>query len=294
MSPLARTSHHHKPRLAMGLKLLSVLAFCVMALCIKMIEGTYSTGEIIFSRSFFGIIPLIPLIWLEGIHSISTRRPWRHFSRGMMSFAAMSCTFYALPRLPLATFTTISFTMPLFVAVLAAVYLKEQMSLKKAFFLLMGFAGVIIVVQPGHGFMSHAAMIGLLSAFLVAIVTIYIRRLTATEHSLAIVMWFSVSGCILSFIWMIFDFRAPTAFDALMMVMSGLMGGIGQVLLTQSYRFGPVSLLTTLEYSGLLWALFFGYIFRNEIPTHTMLAGALLIIAAGLMVIKGHPSPAPT
>jgi drug/metabolite transporter (DMT)-like permease len=286
MSPVsAHSTHIHDLRRAVTLKLLSVFVFCLMAVCIKLLEHTYPTSQIVFCRSFFAIFPLLPLIWLAGQKSLMTKKPLAHLIRGAIGLAAMVATFYSLPRLPLATFTTIGFTMPLFVVLLAAVYLKEKMSAARLLALLVGFAGVLLVLRPESGFIGYAALIALLSAFLIAVVTVVIRQLTATENSLTIVVWFTLLSTAASGLWMAFEYVTPSWQDGWLLVGSGILGGLGQVLLTQSYRYGQVSILTAFEYTALIWAGLFGYLFWQEIPDKLTFAGAAIIILSGLYVL---------
>lgn len=282
MSPLATTQHSHNPRKAIILKLVSVFMFSLMAGAVKLLEGKYPTNQLVFARAFFGLFPLIPLVYSAGLATLRPRRISSHLIRGTVGITAMCLTFYALPRLPLATFTTISFSMPLFVAVLAALYLKEKLTKGGIAALIIGFIGVLVVLRPPEGFGNTAALVAIASAFMVAVVTVVIRQLTATENSLAIVFWFTTLCAASSGALTLFYHIPPISLhDGLLLVASGLFGGTGQVLLTQSYRFGQVSSLAVLEYTGLVWAILISFLSWGETPDLFMLAGAAIIIGAG-------------
>lgn len=297
MPPITiHSSHVHDPMRGIALKLVSVMFFGLMALCVKLLDGTYPTSEIVFARSLFALLPLLPLLWLAGRQVLHTRRPLGHLLRGLIGLTAMFTTFYVIPKLPLATFTTISFTMPLFVAVLAAFVLREHLNRHKLAAVLIGFAGILLVLRPGAGLADPASLLALLTAFLVAIIAILIRQLTATENSLSIVLWFTLLCTLLSGSVALFEYIPPSVHDGLLMAGSGLFGGLGQVLLTQSYRYGQVSILTALEYTGLLWAVLFDYLFWREVPDFMTLLGASVIIGSGLYILhqaRTTQSPAP-
>jgi drug/metabolite transporter (DMT)-like permease len=284
VSPAAavHARHIHDPKRAIALRLASIFLFTSMAACIKLCEQKYPTSQIVFFRSFFALFPLLPLIYLAGLKSLHTKRPLGHLGRGILGLAAMSATFFALPRLELATYITLNFTMPLFAAVLAVLWLKEKLKPSQALALLCGFAGVLLILRPDLGLANYAVLVALLGAFLVAIVMIVVRQLTATENSLSIVVWFTLFCTAVSAAVMAFEFVPLTLRDVLLLSSAGLIGGIAQIWLTQSFRYGNVSQLGGLEYTGLLWATLFGYFLWQEVPDSYTLIGAGIIIASGL------------
>lgn len=255
-----------------------------MAACIKLCEQKYPTSQIVFFRSFFALFPLLPLIYLAGMKSLHTRRPWGHLGRGIIGLLAMTASFFALPRLELATYITINFTVPLFAAVLAVIWLKEKLRFAQSIALLCGFAGVLLVLRPDLGSANYAALVSLLASFLVGIVMVVVRQLTATENSLSIVVWFTLFCTLASGAVMAFEFVPLTTRDFLLLSSAGLIGGVAQVWLTQSFRYGNVSQLGGLEYTGLIWASLFGYLLWNEVPDRYTLLGAGIIIASGLFM----------
>lgn len=288
MAPLSHhSSHAHDPRQGILLKILSVLLFSLMSLQVKLLHQTYPTSEIVFARSFFALFPLIPLVLMAGGWAALRVNSYKGQTvRNCVGLFAMILTFYSLPHVPLATFTTIQFTMPLFVVVLAALFLKEKLSGARLGAVLLGFAGVLVVLRPQVGGYDYFSMMALLAAFFVAIVTVILRRLTATENSVSIVFWFTLFCAVLSGCALLLEYRQPDLHDALLLIGSGLSGGAAQVLLTQSYRFGQVSLLAAFEYTGLLWATLFELYFWNKWPDFYVLAGAVIIIGAGLYLIS--------
>jgi drug/metabolite transporter (DMT)-like permease len=279
--------HHHDPVKGLVFKLVSVFFFSLMGLQIKLLEQAYPTSQILFSRSAFALIPLVPLIFFSGGWAIlKVRSPRALLLRNMVGFVAMILTFWSLPHVPLATFTAIQFTMPLFAAVLAALFIGERMSSSRLLTVITGFAGALLILRPSSATHDFFMGIALLAAFVISISTIILRRLTATERGLAIVFWFTVFSMSVSGLWMLTGYIRPTLHDAILLVGSGLAGGMGQVLLTHSYRFGQVSLLTAFEYTGLIWASLFELIFWNQLPDLQVFAGAAIIILSGLALLR--------
>lgn len=282
--PLAQ--HTHDPRRGIMLKLISVFLFGLMSLQIKLLNDVYPTSEIVFFRSFFAIFPLLPLIVMAGgLVALKVRSVKGQVIRNFIGLIAMVLTFYSLPHVPLATFTTIMFTMPLFVVALAAIFIKEKLTRGRLAAVLVGFAGVLVVLRPDVGGLDYYTLMALLAAFFVAVVTIIVRQLTATENSIAIVFWFTLFCVVLSLMVMLSEFKMPDLRDGLLLIGSGLAGGAGQVLLTQSYRYGQVSILTSFEYTGIIWATAFELYFWSNWPDSYVFLGATIIIGSGLYLL---------
>ena len=288
MQPLSHHStHSHNPQQGIILKLLSVLLFGLMTLQVKLLSESYPTSQIVFSRSFFALFPLLPLIIMAGgLKALRIKSLAGQTLRNCVGLTAMILTFYSLPHVPLATFTTIQFTMPLFVVLLAALFLHEKLSGGRLAAVLAGFIGVLIVLRPEVGGYDFYALVALAAAFFVAIVTVTIRYLTATESSIAIVFWFTLFCTVTSGAYMMTEYQQPGLHDALLLIGSGLAGGAGQVLLTQAYRYGQVSLLTAFEYTGIVWAVLFELYFWDMWPDIYVLLGATIIIGAGLHLLR--------
>lgn len=288
MSPLNQhSSHSHDPRQGIILKILSVLLFSLMALQVKLLSPGYPTSEIVFSRSFFALFPLIPLVMMAGgVEVLRIKSLKGQTIRNCVGLLAMVLTFYSLPHVPLATFTSIQFTMPLFVVVLAALFLKEQLTGARLGAVLLGFVGVLVILRPTEGGYDFFALMALAAALGVAAVTVILRQLTATENSISIVFWFTLFCTVASGLWLSTEFRMPNLHDALLLIGSGLSGGAAQVLLTQAYRFGQVSLLTAFEYTGIIWATGFELLFWGKIPDFPVFIGAAIIIGSGLYLLR--------
>ncbi|KNX41208.1 EamA-like transporter family protein [Roseovarius tolerans] len=284
------------PLTGIALKITSVTLFITMASLIKATSGHIPPGEAVFFRSFFAI-PVI-LVWLMLRGDLRTglrvRSPLNHFWRGFVGTAAMGLGFAALGLLPLPEVTALGYAAPLLVVVFAAMFLNEQVGLFRIGAVGLGLAGVLIVLAPRLTALSGptvetmqavGAMLALTGAICAALAQIYVRKLVQTEETSAIVFYFSVTSTLLSFLTIPFGWVQPSGPEFGLLVLAGLLGGLGQIFLTSSYRFADASVVAPFDYASILLALGIGYFIFDEVPTSAMLTGASLVILAGIIII---------
>lgn len=284
------------PLRGIGLKVLSVTLFTLMAICIKTAAPRVPPGEAVFFRSFFAI-PVI-VVWLavkhDLRHGLDTGNPMGHLWRGLVGTSAMGLGFTALGLLPLPEVTAIGYAAPLLTVIFAAMFLGEQVRIFRLTAVLIGLVGVVIVLSPrlsvtAFETTSHLQTIGagaaLLGAVFAALAQVFVRKLIRIERTPAIVFYFSVTAAVLSLLTLPLGWVVPEPRDAVVLIGAGLLGGIGQILLTESYRHAETSVIAPFEYVSMLLALMLGYSLFGETPTRPMLIGAALIIAAGIFII---------
>jgi drug/metabolite transporter (DMT)-like permease len=265
--------------------------FTVMGGMVKWLIVSYPLSQIIFCRNLFALLPLLPFIVQAGVGSLRTSRPGGHVLRCGIGLASMITTFWSLAYLPLANQTAIGFAAPLFVTVLAALFLGETMRWRRTVAVIVGFGGVLLMVRPdGDGFFGDGRFVGsllaLFSTVTYAIVLVIIRRLSTTESSITIAFWFTITGLVASGLVLPFEFVAPVSLlDAGLFLAMGLLGGVAQILMTGAYRWGPASIVAPFDYSGMLWALAIGWAVWGELPTVDVLLGATVVIASGLYIL---------
>ena len=231
----------------------------------------------------------------ELMTAVRTSRPFGHLGRGAISVFGMFFNFAALARLPIVDVTTITFASPLITVALAAVFLKERVRIYRWSAVAVGFAGVIVMLWPHLDLgrytnaASSAAALGaifaLISAFTNAGSVIQTRRLTDTETTSSIVFYFSLFCTIGGLMTLPFGWIVPNGPQLAALIALGLLGGFSHILLTESYRYAPASLLAPLDYTALLWAFIIGYWFFDELPTATVYIGAAIVAGSGLFVI---------
>ncbi|MCC5984281.1 MAG: DMT family transporter [Rhodobacteraceae bacterium] len=283
-----------RPLRGIALKVLSMMFFIVMASLIKAVSDTVPPGQAVFFRSFFAL-PVI-LLWLawrrELATGLKTANPLGHFWRGLIGTAAMGLGFAGLAFLPLPEVTAIGFAAPILTVVFAAMFLGEQVRAFRLSAVALGMVGVMVVIWPrlsldadlGTG-EALGAILVLMGAVFVALAQVFLRKLVNTETTPAIVFWFSITASALSLLTLPFGWVIPGAQAAAFLVLAGLLGGLGQVCLTSSYRDADVSVIAPFGYVQILFSLAIGYWVFSEVPTAPMLFGASLVIAAGVIII---------
>lgn len=290
----ARPFEFSPPVKGIVFKIASAFVFTVMVTLVKVLSDRYPVGEILFARNFFALIPVFAMVaWRrEWGLAFTTKQPLGHLGRGVLGVASMFLWFSSLSVLPLHDATAISYAAPLITVALAAVVLGERVRLYRWSAVGVGFVGILFVLSPHLGTsdmdgpMAWGAMACLLSAALMALAMISIRKLTETERTTTIVVYFSLISTILSLFTLPFGgWVMPDATGALMLVSIGLCGGLGQILLTQAYRYAEASTIAPFDYTTMIWVLMFGVLIFSEIPTVEVILGSLIVIGAGLFVI---------
>jgi len=291
---MSKSLTSHRPGLAISLKIVAISMFSVMAALIKATSGHVPPGEAVFFRSFFAI-PVI-LVWLvmrgQLRQGLIAKKPMGHVWRGVIGTTAMGMTFAGLGMLPLPEVTAIGYATPIFTVILAAVMLGERIRLIRLTAVLLGLVGVAIMLSPRLGSgatMQDTATLGavliLIATMARALVQIHVRKMVETEHTAAIVFYFSVTASCLALLSAPFGWVIPSREILALLMMSGVLGGIAQILVTASYRFGAASMLAPIDYTSMLSAILIGYIWFGELPTMVMMIGATLVIAGNILVI---------
>ncbi len=290
---IMETPEKGQPLLGVLLKVISTIAFTAMATLIKYISDSYPPGEVAFFRSAFALVPvLIWVAWNGGLPTVFiTPRIGGHVLRSVAGATSMFFGFSALARLPLQDATAIGYASPLLTVVLAAVLLKEVIRVYRWTAVVIGLIGVLVIlsdyVGPDKGPDRSAlgAMFSILAAFFGALAATQTRRLTWFESPGTIVVYFSLFTALFMLLTAPFGWAMPRLEHLPYLIGCGIFGGIGQVLLTQSYRYGEASLIAPFEYISMLWAIIVGYLLFNSTPSTTMLVGSAIVVASGLFVI---------
>jgi len=281
---------------AVLLKLTSALMFSVMAAFVRYVSDVTPLGQVVFCRSFFAILPVMVIYAWRGelAAAFRTARPFGHLGRGMISVAGMFFNFAALARLPIVDVTTITFASPLITVALSAWILKERVRVYRWSAVGVGFIGVLVMLWPHldvaryttvTSAATRGAVFALASAFTNAGSVVQTRRLTDTETTSSIVLYFSLFCALGGLLTLPFGWIVPTLPQLGALVRLGVFGGLSHILLTESYRYAPASLVAPLDYTALLWAFLIGYWFFGELPTATVYVGAAIVAGSGLFVI---------
>ncbi len=273
---------------AIGLRLFAMMCVVGMGLLGKLAEARgASLGEIIFFRQLASIpLTLAIAVAGPGIASLKTQRLAAHAGRAAVGLAGMVALFTTLTLLPLAEATTLQFTVPIFATVLGALVLGEPTGWHRWAAVLTGFAGVLIVAQPGGGHLPlWGAIFGLSYALITANVSILLRSIGRTETPLTTVFWFSLLSMAVLIPWYALDHGGHPWTVWAMLAGLGVLGTGGQLGLTGALRLAPVSVVVPMDYSSLIWATLLGYLVFGTVPGVSTLIGAPIIIASGLYIV---------
>lgn len=278
------------------LKVASTLVFTAMVACVKAAAVTVPVGQVMFARSFLGLVPVLTYLAFRGElkHAFRTERLGGHFLRSSVGVTSMALWFTCLALIPLPEALAIGYASPLITVVFAALFLGETVRIYRWSAVAVGFVGILIILAPrfspetlsGAGSTETiGALLALASAFTAAGAMVLIRRLITTESTPSIVVYFSLIASGFALLTLPWGWVFPDTWQALLLILSGLLGGIGQILMTESYRHADASTIATFDYSGMIWGLLAGYLLFAETAEPIVLLGMAIVIAAGLFII---------
>ncbi len=265
---------------------ISVCAFSLMDVIVKWSDD-YPVGQVLFFRGFCGIIPILFLIPKDRYQDFyKTTRPFLHFKRCLAGLIALVSIFVALRNLPLATVVSISFAAPIFITIFSIFLLKEKVGIYRWLAVLVGFAGIIFITEPGFSSLNLYYIYPIIFCLGLSYVAIAIRKLSSTEPAWLISFFFSFSIMLLSFLSFYQGWILPSLIDLFLLSMVGILGGLANLWLSQSYKYSEVSLVSPLKYLALVFAIIFGYFIWEEIPTSKTLLGASLVIVSSIIIFR--------
>lgn len=276
--------------------LISSVMFAAMSALVRYVGETVPVGQVVFFRAAFAIPPvLLVYAWRGELLALRTKRPLGHLGRGLSSVGGMFLNFASLARLPVVDATAFSFSAPLITVVFSAIFLKERVRLYRWTAVFIGFFGVIVMLWPHLDLKQYSgavlstsaigAMLGIAAAIFNSSSVIQTRRLTDSETTPAIVFYFSLICAIAGLATWPFGWHSPDGLQLAALIGTGVLGGLAHILLTESYRHAPASLVAPFGYSTMLWAFVFGYVLFGEIPVPLVFVGAAIIAGAGLFVL---------
>ena len=265
---------------------LSVCAFSIMDLIVKW-SGEYPLGQVLFFRGFFGLLPTLLIIPKENFKKFYlTKRPGLHFLRCFAGIIALISIFIALRRLPLATVVSISFAAPIFTTIFSIFLLNEKVGFYRWLAVFVGFIGIVIITEPGISSLNFNYIYPIIFCLGLSYVAITIRKLSTTEPVYLISFYFTATITLVSIFTIPYGWILPSFKDFILLSMVGILGGVANLLLSQSYKLSEVSLVTPLKYLALIFAIIFGYLIWDEVPTAKGLFGAGLVIISSIIIFR--------
>lgn len=260
------------------------ILFSCMAATVKTVGARLDSFQIAFFRCAFGLIAILPFMLRAGPQVFRTRRPVLHIVRALTGLTAMFCGFYSITHLPLADATAISFAKPLFMILLAVLFLGETVRWRRWTATAVGFAGVLVMINPGENGLNPAMAAALVGTLCVAVVVVLVKRLSATEAPLTILFTFGLVSTAVSALPAAYVWQTPTWLELTLLILIGCLGAAGQSCAIRGFRVGEATAVVPFDYSRLLFAGALGYALFGDVPTANTLAGAALIVASTLYI----------
>jgi drug/metabolite transporter (DMT)-like permease len=259
-------------------KSLSVLFFVLMSVCIKATGDHIPLFQVVFFRNFFALIPLFFVIYFLKLKLSTINKYPLHLGRAVIGITAMSLFFISIRYVPLVEMQTISFSSVFFISILSVFFLGEKIGYRRIIAVIVGFIGVVIILNPGSAIFSNYSFLPLIASFFLSIAVIFLKKILLTNNNILSVWIFTAFCTVISLFFYNDTWIWPQNYDLIFMVASGFLGFIAQICLTKSFQMADASLLAPLDFSSVIWSFLIGYIFFQEFITLNVLFGGLIII----------------
>ena len=302
---LLSNSSQENPLGGITLLVFALFLFSLQDVVIKYFSDQYSVLQIVFVRGIIaGLLMALVAELSGGLRQLAARKPWLIILRGLFGFCSYTTFYLAVASLPLAEVVAIVFTAPLFVTVMSALFLREQVGIRRWSAVTIGFIGVLIMLGPSMHFDGIGVILSFCAALTYALQTILTRRLSLYDNPLSIAFnatlvftcasgllsllvlsgIFSMTSSHPSFAFLMRDWMVPDTIGMLLMIFLGFNGALAFFGMSKAYCVAPASSIAPFEYTYLIWAVVFGYLLWGEVPRTTTLIGVLILISSSLYI----------
>jgi len=265
--------------------IVAVVFFSATAIGVKTVGTSLNTFQIVFFRSLFGLIVVVPLLAIEGRKVLKFNRKELHILRVVLAVIGMSAGFYAITNLELAMATSLSFTRPLFMIILAVLFLGETVRWRRGVATAIGFFGVLVMLRPGQIEFEFAFIASLISALATAAAMATIKAMAPTDSPVSIMVSFAIGTAFLTAIPALFFWQTPTALQLGWLIFVGIVSTTGQYCLIRAFFYGEATVMNPIDYLQILIATTAGFFLFSELPSLWTFAGAGVIVAATLYIL---------
>ncbi|KKW79192.1 membrane protein [Acinetobacter sp. AG1] len=269
--------------LAIGCLTTSALLFSIMGICIRYASHTVDNYTIVFFRNVIGLILFLPFIFKQGISFVKTEKLWMHTWRSIVGLAAMYGFFYAIAHLKLSNAMVFTYSSPIFIPVIAWLFLKEKITIAMLCAAVLGFIGVFCVAKPDQGLLNWISVIGIASSLLASMAFVTVRALTQTEPPERIVFYFCLIGSALSVIPMFWIWRTYHVKELLFLIGAGILANVSQIFMSHAYRLAPAGQIAPVNYMAIIFAGVWGFLLWDEVPDLYSVIGFCIILLAILL-----------
>jgi drug/metabolite transporter (DMT)-like permease len=288
------TGHRAAPRIGLG-----ILAALAGLLCLtlndafaKLLGAGYDTWQIVCARSVLGLPPILALVQQKGgLRALRARAPWLHAVRAACAVSSAFCFFKGLTYLPLTECLAITFAGPICTTALSGPILKERVGARRWAVVMVGFAGVLLILRPGTSMFQPMALWPLAATVSYSLMMVFTRVLARTDTDAAILFWSALGLALTSLPFTVHAWVTPAQADWLVFLLLGLSGTVATYCLTVAYRHAPAAVVAPMDYTALLWGLGLGWIWWREVPDPAIWPGVAVLIGAGLYLIRSETRP---
>jgi len=269
--------------MAIGCLTISALLFSVMGICIRYASHTIDNYTIVFFRNVVGLILFLPFIFKQGIGFVKTEKLWMHTWRSIVGLSAMYGFFYAIAHLKLSNAMVFTYSSPIFIPLIAWLFLKEKVTAAMLCAAGLGFIGVFCVAKPDQGLLNWISIVGISSSLLASMAFVTVRALTQTEPPERIVFYFCLIGSLLSVIPMFWVWRPYHLYELFFLISAGVLANVSQIFMSHAYRLAPAGQIAPVNYIAIIFAGIWGFLLWNEVPDLYSVIGFDIILLAILL-----------
>lgn len=283
---LGQSERRDRVPLGITFMVLATFMFALSSAISKLAVAKYPVGEVMFFRSISSLLACAAFILpKQGLVVLATKRIRSHLARGLSQSISQTFTVLALSMMPLSGAIAISFSAPLWAAMLSILWLKESSTRARWTALFVGLLGVLIVTHPGTDSLQVGALFALANAVMYGSVTVAVRGMTKTENANTLLMWQMITLAMFHTLLLVFGFRFPTQADLVILCASGIANAFGQYCWTHALYLAPATAVGPFYYLILAWALLIRFIGWHEIPTLYLLVGSGIVVASSLFLL---------
>jgi len=288
MNPASQAESYHNQPVAGALFVLGAsFIFAILGALVKVVSLSLSNEMVVFFRNIGALFFILPWFWYSRpAGGVRTGCFQLHLLRSMAGLGAIYCFFYTIAHLQLSEAFLLITTAPLFIPLIAYVWIHENVARNVKGAICIGFVGIVLILKPGFGTFKPVALAGLGAGILAALAMVSIRRMSATEPAIRIVFYFTVLSTIISSGPLLWSWQSPQPVIWGLLVLIGLLAAVGQFLLTKGYSFAPAAQLGPFTYANVVFATLIGWIFWGETLGLATWAGAFLICVAGIITTR--------
>lgn len=272
--------------IGIGIAVIGFLLFTMMDTIAKWLSGGYPIHQIIFFNALFTMVPvMILLVSTGGFGQLRNRSIPLILLRGVTGMTAALGGFFAFSQMPMSDVYAILFSAPMFITALSVPLLKEAVGMRRWAAVIVGFVGVLIMLQPGQGLISIGSLGALIGAIGYASSVILARKIGQRASAGVIAFYSNLVVLIVMGTWTAMDHVVPTASDMGLFATVGLLGGTGLICVITAFRALPAAVVAPFQYTQMIWGVLFGFLLWGDLPDTRIAVGCAVVIASGLYIL---------